>query len=197
MSAKHITVKRHNHRMHPCLPEKKAALLELITTRHAKSTILILTSGETKEIEEMMKDKNVTIMNDSALAEAQDLECDVIISYDLPQEPETYIARLPHAKKAAVLFADVEEQKRLYLTELKMGRVLMVDLIKGYEPEVNVPKEKWAKKVEEDRNSFANSINGNDRGGKGYKGKKPKNKRIVVKSINLPKKDEEESKKLL
>ncbi len=132
------SIKRHNHRIHPCTPERKQELLKHLLTCNENASILVVVSGEPQEIQELIDDKNIIVTNDVGLADFPELTRDIVISYDLPDTPEDYTARISHAKTYALILLDPEDQIHLYPIETLLGRTLMQEVIAGFE--IEVPK---------------------------------------------------------
>jgi hypothetical protein len=135
MSSATVSVKRQNHRVHPCPAQRKPELLTLLLERNKESTILIVTANDPEPIQKAVSGDNVTVVSDAALADTHDLRCDLLISYDLPATAAAYMARLAHAKTHALILLDPKEQERLYPVETLLGRSLMQETISGFEPE--------------------------------------------------------------
>lgn len=129
-----LLVKRQNHRVHLCSPERKEALLDLLLERNAELSILVVSAHNAEAISNRVLSERVTVLSDEALGEADELKCDLLISYDLPQSPESYAERLSHAKTHALVLLDPKEQKLLYPIETFLGRTLMKEPISGFEP---------------------------------------------------------------
>ena len=147
------SIKRHNHRIHPCAPERKQELLKHLLTCNETSSILIVVSGEAKEIQELIDDKNIIVTNDTGLADFPDLIRDLVISYDLPDTSEEYMARISHAATHALILLDPQDQIHLYPIETLLGRTLMQEVISGFEIEVEKPKEKFRRDERPNRNN--------------------------------------------
>lgn len=128
-----LLVKRQNHRVHLCSPERKDELLELLLERNAELSILVVTTNEAETIRSAVGSENVTVLSDEELLECE-LKFDLLISYDLPQSPRLYAERLVHAKTHALVLLDPNEQKLLYPIETLLGRTLMKEPISGFDP---------------------------------------------------------------
>lgn len=134
MSTATMTVKRHNHRVHPCDRERKPELLNLLFAQYAGQSILVVTANDPEPLQEMVTGENITVISDTALADAPELMGDLLISYDLPTSADAYLARLGHAKTHALILLDAQEQKGLYPIETLLGRTTMQETISGFEP---------------------------------------------------------------
>lgn len=149
MSSSTVSVKRHNHRVHPCEPERKAELLEFLITRNAGLSILIVTANDPEILQASVKDEHVVVMSDTALTDAPELRCDLLISYDLPEKAIVYMARLARTKTYALILLDPKEQKQLYPIETLLGRNIMQEVLGGFEPRSDTPLVKEDRKVKE------------------------------------------------
>ncbi|MEA3522998.1 MAG: DEAD/DEAH box helicase [Campylobacterota bacterium] len=146
------SIKRHNHRIHPCSPERKQELLKHLLTCNEASSILVVVSGESQELQELIDDKNIIVTNDASLADFPDLMRDLVISYDLPDDAKDYIKRISHASTHALILLDPENQIHLYPIETLLGRTLMQEVISGFEIEAEKPKEKFKRDERPNRN---------------------------------------------
>lgn len=133
------TIKRHNHRVHPCETARKQDLLkELIGLYEGKSILVVSeANSSTTQIEE----KNLTLSNDAELAKMDKTSWDVLISFDLPVESELYLKRLEYAKEMALILVDEKEQTSLYPIEQLLGKNIKQETIKGYEVKKATKKE--------------------------------------------------------
>ena len=137
MSNTTSTLKRHNHRVHPCKKEKKDELLELLLSKNSDKKILVATSDKT----ELTTDQaNVTIVSDEELAANSELKCDMLISYDLPEKAITYMARIARTSTYAIIMLDPSEEKLIHAIETLNGRTIMQELIEGIS-EIHVAKQ--------------------------------------------------------
>ena len=131
------TLKRHNHRVHPCKSEKRDELLELLLSKNSNKQIIVVTSTKT---ELTTSQANVTIVSDEELAASTDLKCDLLISYDLPQKAITYMARIARTSTYATIILDASQEKLIHPIETLIGRTIMQELVEGFS-EVVVQKE--------------------------------------------------------
>lgn len=139
-----LTIKRQNHRIHPCNASRKNELLSRLTAQYGDKKILIVTAGAIDQII-IPEGKNITFLNDEALAQAGDVACDVLISYDLPEKALVYMTRLAKSRDYALILMDAEEQKRLYGIETLLGRTIIQEVIPGFEPDFGIAAEKKSK----------------------------------------------------
>ena len=123
------TLKRHNHRVHPCKDEKKESLLQLLLSQNNDKNIIVVTSL-TSEL--TTEHKNVTILSDEELIAIPDLQCEMLISYDLPSKAIKYMARIAHTSTYALILVNPSEEKLLHPIETLIGRTLMQELIEGF-----------------------------------------------------------------
>jgi ATP-dependent RNA helicase RhlE len=134
MSSTTLSVKRQNHRVHPCAPERKPELLNVLLARHAGEKVLIVTAGEPQTLQEFAGE-TVTVTDDRQLEALPQEPYDLLVSYDLPANAADYLMRLARVKTSAAILLDPAEQSRLYPIETLLGRTLMQETIAGFEPE--------------------------------------------------------------
>lgn len=134
MSATTLSVKRHNHRIHPCDPQRKTALLLHLLSVHAGLRTLVVIAENAEALRTLVTEANVTVAEDASLPDAAEAPYDLLISYDLPAEAADYLARLSYTKCYALLLLEPEAQQRLYPVERLLGRTMMQETIKGFEP---------------------------------------------------------------
>ncbi len=134
MSSDTISVKRHNHCVHPCDTKRKNELLNFLLKNNTDKSILIVTSDEIEELKNLANE-NVTVLTDSELTKDNKLKCDMLISYDLPDTSIVYMVRLAHAIIYASILLDEGEHKKLYPIETLLERALKQEVIKGFEPD--------------------------------------------------------------
>ncbi len=147
MSSTATTLKRHNHRVHPCKPEQKQELLHLLLHKNSDKTILVVTSDVT--IDTLKDFKNVTVVSDEDLEKSSDLTCELMISYNLPQKAILYMARIARSSEHALILLSLEEETLLYPIETLLGRTLLQETIKGFEtiiPKVEPLKKEYKPK---------------------------------------------------
>lgn len=139
------TIKRQNHRIHPCNRPRKNELIHFLIERNSGKSILIVTSDEAGELPNLFSGKNITILSDAELAKAPDLRCEVLISYDLPEKAIVYMSRFARASEYALITLDAEDQKRLYPIELLNGRTIVQEVVNGFEPDFGIAVENQQK----------------------------------------------------
>ncbi len=129
MSSQRPTLKRHNHRVHPCKDEKKEELLKFLLQKNSEKKIIVLSSQKLKlSIEE----DNVSIVNDEELASKPDLRCELMISFDLPPKASTYMQRISHTDTYALILVNPSEEKIIHPIETLIGRTIMQEPIEGF-----------------------------------------------------------------
>jgi len=145
MSTNQITIKHNKHRIHPCPNEKKLALLNMLLSQNSGLSIVVALSDNSLLTKEAITDANVSVLSDEELAGVPELKCELLVSYDLPQSAELYIARLSKTTDSAIVLLDISEQNNLYPIETLLGRVIRQEIVTGFEyPEQ--PKMKIAPK---------------------------------------------------
>jgi hypothetical protein len=141
MSSTSITIKPNNHRVHPCPNDKKLSLVNKLISENPNDKIMVVTSTDAKSVEEFLLNENsqalenVQVLDDKILIKSENLNCDLLISLDVPAKAAIYIARLSHATSRALLLLNESEQKLLYPIETLLGRVIKQDIISGFEYE--------------------------------------------------------------
>lgn len=134
MASPTLPIKRHNHRIHPCEHKLKNKLLNILITQNSGKSILIVTANGPLILEDFPAVENVYIRSDSELADAAELRCDLLISYDLPADATVYMARLARTDSHAVILLDRDEQTQLYPIERLLERSIRQEIITGFEP---------------------------------------------------------------
>ncbi len=184
MSVDTITIKRHNHRVHPCDRSRKLALLKHLIALHADKEILVLAAQDIAALDDQIDADNVTFRHDAELLENPKVKCDMIISLDLAESPEKYLKRLNQTKTYALLLADDKEQQELYKIETVMKRTLTKEVIADFEPASYV-KDREASKALKERQEY-NKKNQEERNEKRAKAdaKKKKESKYLGKDEN-------------
>lgn len=136
------SIKRQNHRIHPCSHTRKNELIRFLIERNTGKNILIVTSDDAGEIKNLFAGNNINVLSDAELAKKSDLHCNVLISYDLPEKAILYMARFARADEYALIMLDAEDQKKLYPIELLNGRTIVQEVIQGFEPDFGIAVEK-------------------------------------------------------
>ena len=133
MSSLLSSIKPNNHKIHPCISERKVALCLAIISKNKNKNIIITTAGDTKVLEDEISFENVKIFTDKDLIQNNKENCELLISFDLPNKAIIYDARLVHTSSNAILLLSKNEQVLLYPIETLFGRVIKQEIIEGYE----------------------------------------------------------------
>jgi len=136
------TVKRQYHLVHQCSLSQKLALLKALIKKRKELNVLIVKTDESVELDGLTESENVTIMSDEEVAGESELKCDVLISYNLPQNAEDYLVRLACATQEALILLDTNEQKQLHAIERLLGRSLIQEIVPGFEPTKTLAEQK-------------------------------------------------------
>jgi hypothetical protein len=140
MSSLLSSIKPNNHKIHPCISERKVALCLAIILKNKNKNIIITTAGDTKILEDEISFENVKIFTDKDLIQNNKESCELLISFDLPNKAIIYDARLVHTSSNAILLLSKNEQALLYPIETLFGRVIKQEIIDGYEEPKNEKK---------------------------------------------------------
>ena len=132
------SIKRQNHRIHPCNRARKKELVQFLIERHLGKKILIVTSEDPSSLTNTFAGENITFLSDVQLAQSPDVRCEVLISYDLPEKAIVYMSRFARASEYALITLDAEDQKRLYPIELLNGRTIVQEVVTGFEPDFGI-----------------------------------------------------------
>ncbi len=145
MSSTTVSVKRHNHRVHPCSRKRKDELLGILIAKNSEQSILVITAHDPEPIKKIIADENIAVMSDADLADTPVQQYDLLISYDLPDSAIAYMVRLARAKTYALILLDPNEQKQLYPIETLLGRNLLEEVISGFEIISDKPEKREGK----------------------------------------------------
>ena len=146
-----ITIKPNNHRVHPCANAKKTELLNQLITKNSSSNIVVVCSQNPMAIKEALDNKDIVVMDDREFIGSKELNCEMLISYDVPDKAIVYLARASKATLKAVILVDESEQKNLYPIEMLLGRAIKQEKIAGFEYEVKkAPETPKYKKLSKD-----------------------------------------------
>lgn len=154
------TIKRQNHRIHPCITARKTELLNFVISQNPARSILVVTANDTKAID-IAQTKEITLVSDSDLVQPSETMYDIIISYDLPEKAIIYMTRYARAKEFAIILLGAEDQKHLYAIETLFGRTITQEPLASFEPNFGIAVEQKNKeeiavqraKREEERNN--------------------------------------------
>lgn len=139
-----ITLKANNHRIYQCPENKKLELLKKIINDNTEFDIVIATVEDTTLLKDAIDSEKIKILQDNELVKLKNLECDLMISYDMPIKAIVYMARISKTRKRAVMLLTQNEQKNLHAIETLLGRAIKQESIEGfmYEVEEKVPSTK-------------------------------------------------------
>ena len=135
MSSNTITIKPNNHRVYQCSNSKKAQLLNQLIEQNLKSNTVVVCSQNPHAIKELLQNKDIVVMDDKEFITSKDIECEVLISYDIPDKAIIYTARVSKATSKAFALVDKSEQKKLYPIEMLLGRAIKQEILSGFEYE--------------------------------------------------------------
>ena len=151
------TIKRHNHRVLPCNIERKIELINFLIKNNSKLSIVIVSKEVISNFENITLNEKVNLTTDVQFNDNITSEFDMLINYDLPQDPQEYLKRLELATTYSFVLLDPADHAQLYPIETTLGRVLVQDPIKAFETtqskEIKIAKakkEKKAKRYEEE-----------------------------------------------
>jgi hypothetical protein len=151
LSKQNITIKPNNHRVHPCPNGRKIELINNIISRNNNKNIVLISSSSKDMLIQNIDAPNVSILSDKEFITNEDLSCEFLISYDLADSAQIYLARVAKATEMAIILLDASEATKLYPIETLLGRVIKEEIIEGYEP-VKVKFEKpFAKKISKEK----------------------------------------------
>ncbi|MBL0709248.1 MAG: hypothetical protein JJW00_09380 [Sulfurimonas sp.] len=131
MSEQKPSIKPNNHKIHPCPNDKKLALAHDLVAQNKDEDIIVVTSGDTTLIEETLN--GIKVVDDRTLIKDKELNCSLLISFDVPLKAIIYMARLSHTTSRAILLLNESEQKLLYPIETLLGRVIKQEVVSGFE----------------------------------------------------------------
>lgn len=134
MSEQNIIIRASNHRIHPCPSEKKIELINNIISKNSDMEIVLVSSNSKDMLKENVDATNVSILSDKEFITNEELNCELLISYDLADSAQIYIARVAKATQMAIVLLDDSESKKLYTIETLLGRVIKEEIIDGFEP---------------------------------------------------------------
>ena len=152
MSSNTITIKPNNHRIYQCQNKKKIELLNKLIEESSSEDIIVVCSGDAQKIKEGLDNKNINVLEDREFVQDKEVQCEFLISYDMPIKDIVYIARVAKATQKAVMLLDESEQKELHAIETLLGRAIKQESLEGFAYEVaeKKPKEPARKKLSKD-----------------------------------------------
>ncbi|RLA69315.1 MAG: hypothetical protein DRG24_08660 [Epsilonproteobacteria bacterium] len=142
MSSKTISIKRHNHRIHPCDLKQKDDLLNFLIAQNSSKSILIVTANDPEIIKNILDDKSVVVTSDAELAKSAELKGELLISYDLPDAAISYMLRLSRAMTHAIILLDEIQHQQVYSIERLLERTILQEYIYGFKPEAVLAAER-------------------------------------------------------
>lgn len=125
------TIKHANHRIYQVTQEKKKALIELLLAQNSDAAVLIVAQEKLPFLAENFSHAKLSLSEDGML-ESLSPNYDIVISYDLPNEAQTYFRRLSLAKEKAFALLDAHEQNGLYQIEILLGRAIKQESLQGF-----------------------------------------------------------------
>lgn len=134
------TIKRQNHRIHPCNTARKMELLNFLISQNPNRSVLVVTANDPKAIE-VVEHTTLTIVSDNDLTQPNETMYDIVISYDLPDKAIIYMTRYARAGEFAIILLGAEDQKHLYPIETLFGRTITQEPIAGFEPNFGIAVE--------------------------------------------------------
>lgn len=149
------SIKRHNHRIHPCDADQKHALLEHLVTEHAGKTLLIVTAENAESLASAFSQEDITVCSDNDLEKLPKQDYDLLISYDLPDDANVYMTRLSYVKTHARILLDEQNRQKLYAIERLLGRSLLQEPLEGFKPRELQAAEAKKEKAQRKRNEAA------------------------------------------
>jgi len=169
------TLKRHNHRVHPCKDDKKGALLRFLLEKNSDKKIIVVTSRKTDITSAL---DNVTIVSDEELTANKELTCEMMISYDLPSKASKYMDRIARTNTFALILVNPSEERVIHPIETLIGRTIMQENVEGFseirEEKVAQPTAKDFDPREERKKEFLSR--GEEKPKREFKDKKPYDK---------------------
>jgi hypothetical protein len=166
------TLKRYNHRVHPCKDKKKEELLRFLLEKNSDKKIIVVSSAKTQLSTEQ---KDVTILSDEELTANKELRCEMIISYDLPPKASRYIERITRTDTYALILVNPSEERVIHPIETLLGRTIMQENVEGFseirEEKVAQPTKKDSDPREDRKKEFLSR--GEDKPKREFKDKKP------------------------
>lgn len=155
MSSSIPALKRHNHRVHPCKDDKKEELLKFLLQKNSDKKIIVVSS---QKLELTTEQTNVSILSDKELLADSELQCEMLISYDLPSKAIHYMARITHTSTYALILVNPSEERVIHPIETLIGRTIMQEPVEGFseirEEKVAQPSRKDFDPREERKRAF-------------------------------------------
>ncbi len=151
------TIKRHNHRVLPCNTERKIELINFLINNNRQLEIVIVSKESINIFKDISLNEKVKITTDAQFSSDITSEFDMLLSYDLPEDPQEYLKRLELTKTYSFILLDPADHAQLYPIETTLGRVLVQEPLKAFETTqskdikiAKAKKEKKAKRFEQE-----------------------------------------------
>lgn len=133
-------IKPHKHIVYLCdLPRKEEMLKHLIAENSGKKIVIV---SENNSKTSQVPDTLITLTNDEGLSAFDNKAFDLLISFDLPSDPERYIKRLEYSSEFAFVIADEAQSMSLYPIELLLKRSLIRQTVAGFETQAAIEAQK-------------------------------------------------------
>ena len=126
-----VALKRRNHRLLLCDQTKKPALLAHLIETHRDKRIAVVTAGEADTV---TVPDGIVLLTDSALPGKDEASFDLVISYDLPQQPQRYLDRLALCDDLALTLLGEGDREHLLAVETLLGRAVSQERPEGFAP---------------------------------------------------------------
>lgn len=206
MATNSLSIKPNNHRIHPVSLEKKTALVTFLLEQNSAENILLCVSDTALLADELQKRSTLTISQDKDLDTLADASFSLVISYDIPLDPQLYLNRIKKANHKALLLLASQEQNMLYPIETLLGRVIKQEPLDGFSDLVKTAefKKEYKPKEHFKKEKKPNKYLGKDANGKAlFSGKsgernhyydgtpKEKNTKLTGKTIQVKVKKKE------
>lgn len=172
-----ITIKHANHKILPVTQEKKLSLLQLLLEENQDKSIAIFSSDI-----ESLKQANLSHSNLTLLSDTTDEKFDIVISYEINQDAQIYLARVAQATMSMFLILLESEQNALYPIEVILGRTIKQEIKEGFGYPIPEPKEERTfkkqdfsrekKPYDKDKKPFSGERKPYDKDKKPYSGEK-------------------------
>jgi hypothetical protein len=127
-------------------------LLNRLIEENATAEIVVMTAQDPAHIKNNLENKEIKVLQDRELVQNKELECDIVIGFDMPIKNIVYMARAGKAKEKSFMLLDESEQKDLHFIEMLLGRAMKQEVVEGfgYPEKSEAPKEPKAKKLSKD-----------------------------------------------
>jgi len=133
LPANTLSIKANNHRVYQCPTEKKIELLQRLIEENKGANIIVVSAYNTAKIQEALENTEIKIFQDKELIKEKELQCDIVIGFDMPIKNIVYMARASKAKEKSFMLLDESEQKELHFIEMLLGRAIKQESVAGFE----------------------------------------------------------------